>query len=86
MPALSAFADILDAAADLLIHAVLRPMSCVNAACQAQAAHENELLTRTRDQVVKKFGPNDDLPGCRDIFSGAVLPATAPSFVGGKEG
>ncbi|MGO8751577.1 MAG: hypothetical protein ACLQNE_37020 [Thermoguttaceae bacterium] len=29
---------------------------------------ENELLTRTRDQVVKKFGPNDDLRLDVEIF------------------
>jgi len=61
MPALSAFADILDKAADLLVDPAITSDELCNRGLPGQSGAENKLLTRTRDQVVKRFGPNDVL-------------------------
>ena len=61
MPALSAFADLLDKAADLLTDATVTSDELCKRGLPGQSGDENKLLTRTRDQVVKRFGPSDDL-------------------------
>ena len=68
MPALSAFADILDKAADLLVDPAITSDELDQRGLPGQRGDENKLLTRTRDQVVKRFGPSDDLRVDVEIF------------------
>jgi hypothetical protein len=68
MPALSAFADLLDKAADLLMDPAVTSDELHERGLPGQRGAENKLLTRVRDQVVKRFGPNDDLRVDVEIF------------------
>jgi hypothetical protein len=68
MPALLAFADILEKAAELLVDPAITSDELCNRGLPGQSGAENKLLTRTRDQVVKKFGQSDDLRVDVEIF------------------
>ena len=86
MPALSAFADVLDKAAALLVDPAITSDELCKRGLPGQNGEEKKLLTRTRDQVVKRFGPSNDVRERRDIPSEDFPTATAQTFVGGKEG
>ena len=68
MPALLAFAGILEKAADLLVDPAITADELCNRGLPGQSGAENKLLTQTRDQVVKRFGPSDDLRVDVEIF------------------
>jgi hypothetical protein len=68
MPAISAFADILDKAADLLTDATVTSDELCKRGLPGQSGDENKLLTRTRDQAVKMLGESDDLRWNVGIF------------------
>jgi hypothetical protein len=61
MPAISAIADILDKAADMLMDPAVTSDELDALGLPGQRDGDKKLLSRTRDQVVRRFGSNDDL-------------------------
>jgi hypothetical protein len=82
MPAILAFADILDKAAELLADPTITSDQLCNRGLPGQSGAENKLLTRTRNQVAKRFGLSDDLRADVEIFLAELSrPLPAPELL-----